>query len=447
MKRGLSILMCTLLFMGVCAGCAGEKKVSGAADASVPEQKEDTVPAGNPDWPDGTSEDLSQYDAAKFGPADYIVPVWDDGGIARSETVFILQEKDGSIAPISLLYPAKQIVSVYSYGLDIRYEEGRDYSLTKDGKLQVAADGAIPAIAHEAFYLPVYDPSNPANMPEIYGTGAQLYTEAIKEGETRSLCMTRWQVRVTYRHSARWNGGVPANQSADLKRTNGILNDTDKAGTLKIACLGDSITQGWTASGYENVDIAPHMPPYVELFKTGLQNRYKKAKIELRNFSIAGKTTRWPLFEEDGIVNFQSLLAYKPDLVLVAFGMNDGTGIEPKDFSDNIEAIVKQILAARSDTEIVLVSSMLPNQEIRTNWGDGAPICRYQPSFKSVLERIAAEFRDQGKAVVHADVQSVFQHLLQTKRFQDITSNNTNHPNDYMQRVYAQVLLQTVAGF
>lgn len=178
MKRGLSILMCTLLFLGVCAGCAGEKKVSGAADASVPEQKEDTVPAGNPDWPDGTSEDLSQYDAAKFGPADYIVPVWDDGGIARSETVFILQEKDGSIAPISLLYPAKQIVSVYSYGLDIRYEEGRDYSLTKDGKLQVAADGAIPAIAHEAFYLPVYDPSNPANMPEIYGTGAQLYTEA-----------------------------------------------------------------------------------------------------------------------------------------------------------------------------------------------------------------------------------------------------------------------------
>lgn len=185
-------------------------------------------------------------------------------------------------------------------------------------------------------------------MPEIYGTGAQLYTEAIKEGETRSLGMTRWQVRVTYRHSARWNGGVPANQSADLKRTNGILNDTDKAGTLKIACLGDSITQGWTASGYENVDIAPHMPPYVELFKTGLQNRYKKAKIELRNFSIAGKTTRWPLFEEDGIVNFQSLQAYKPDLVLVAFGMNDGTGIEPKDFSDNIEAIVKQILAARS---------------------------------------------------------------------------------------------------
>ena len=53
---------------------------------------------------------------------------------------------------------------------------------------------------------------------------------------------------------------------------------------------------------------------------------------------------------------FSPLLAYKPDLVLVAFGMNDGTGIEPKDFSDNIEAIVKQILAARSDTEIVLVS-------------------------------------------------------------------------------------------
>ena len=36
--------------------------------------------------------------------------------------------------------------------------------------------------------------------------------------------------------------------------------------------------------------------------------------------------------------------------------------------------------------------------------------------------------------------------LLKAKRFRDMTGNNVNHPNDFLARVYAQVVLQTVAG-
>ena len=37
--------------------------------------------------------------------------------------------------------------------------------------------------------------------------------------------------------------------------------------------------------------------------------------------------------------------------------------------------------------------------------------------------------------------------LLQRKKFIDVTGNNINHPNDYLSRVYAVTLLQTLAGY
>ena len=36
--------------------------------------------------------------------------------------------------------------------------------------------------------------------------------------------------------------------------------------------------------------------------------------------------------------------------------------------------------------------------------------------------------------------------LLKANRFRDMSGNNVNHPNDFLARVYAQVVLQTVAG-
>ena len=32
------------------------------------------------------------------------------------------------------------------------------------------------------------------------------------------------------------------------------------------------------------------------------------------------------------------------------------------------------------------------------------------------------------------------------KRYRDVTGNNINHPNDFVVRLYAQVLLKTVFG-
>lgn len=441
MKRLISIVLCAFLGLTIFGtGCASRKEPAESGDMTVSEEQSESAHA---DWPDGTIQDLSQFDVSQYSLDNFITPIWADQGIARCETVFVVQEQDGSIAPISLLYPAKQIVSVRTYGLDIRYEEGKDYTLTSNGKLQIVEGGAIQSMPHDEFYLSVYDPSSSANLKEIYGDGAQIYTEAMRNEQGVSLGMTEWQIAVTYSHSAIWKGSVPTDQSENLLKTNTTLKQN---GTLKIACLGDSISQGWTASGYENVDILPQMPPYIELFKAGLQSKFESASIELENFAIAGKTSRWPLFEEDGIANFENLLKYKPDLVILAFGMNDGGDISPADFSSNMEDIIDKILDNKADTEIVLVSSMLPNQEIRASWGERGPMCNYHPAYKAVLQRISSARQQEGESVVFADVLSVNQQILEQKEFRDITSNNTNHPNDYMHRIYAQVLMRTVMG-
>jgi hypothetical protein len=45
----------------------------------------------------------------------------------------------------------------------------------------------------------------------------------------------------------------------------------------------------------------------------------------------------------------------------------------------------------------------------------------------------------ESEHVAVADVWSVSEHILKTKRYCDISGNHINHPNDFMVRVYAQV--------
>ena len=48
----------------------------------------------------------------------------------------------------------------------------------------------------------------------------------------------------------------------------------------------------------------------------------------------------------------------------------------------------------------------------------------------------------EGVAVVN--MTAMHQSLLSRKRYEDMTGNNVNHPNDYLARVYAQTLFATL---
>ena len=77
---------------------------------------------------EGLSEedmDCPTYDLEK-----YTKYYW-DSPIIYNESVMPLEEEDGTIKPIALMYKAEEILAVRNSHLDVLYEEGKDYVLEK----------------------------------------------------------------------------------------------------------------------------------------------------------------------------------------------------------------------------------------------------------------------------------------------------------------------------
>jgi hypothetical protein len=64
-----------------------------------------------------------------------------------------------------------------------------------------------------------------------------------------------------------------------------------------------------------------------------------------------------------------------------------------------------------------------------------------------VFESLAEDYVKDGKSCAVAKMTSMSQRILENKRFRDHTGNNINHPNDFLGRLYAQVVYETVIGY
>ncbi len=368
------------------------------------------------------------HDTPNFDLNRYLVPIWSDNGIAYNELAMIMRTpEDDLVFDVKLAYPIEEIISVRDFSLDTEYVKGVDYNV-ENGILKINELGRLfdIAIPYSEYYVENF--VDGMNWPEMDGSGAQIKTEA--EGGTYGL--TAYQIAVTYKHSATWNGVVPTDKSAKLPNLNQKLANGQN---VSMVCLGDSISAGWTASGYEYVFLRPFCPKYFDLV-TNYSN-YKWGNVTAQNYSVGGMTAMWGTYNPQ----IENVVSSNPDVVFVAFGMNDGSaGISVADFKNNVKTIIDRVRESCPNTEFVLVSTMLPNAEVGFNPGN--PALKNQKNYLSGLLELESEY--QGVAV--ADITSVHEHLLERKYFRDMSANNINHPNDYLHRVYAQVILQTMFG-
>ncbi len=74
-----------------------------------------------------------------------------------------------------------------------------------------------------------------------------------------------------------------------------------------------------------------------------------------------------------------------------------------------------------------MIAPMLPNPD--------AIQAGIQGQYKAELLKLCKP------GVALADIAGVHAELLKHKTYQDMTGNNVNHPNDYLARWYAQVLV------
>src|SRR5262249_23271937 len=143
-----------------------------------------------------------------------------------------------------------------------------------------------------------------------------------------------WMVAVTYTHDGdRWQGFVPGNAAAQLPR---ITRQLERSDPLTICLTGDSISEGYDASAFHH--LRPNQPPFGTLVAAGLKQR-SGANIQFHNFAIAGWTT------EDALWDTERITLAQPDLVIVAFGMNDAGYAGADEYRANVSSLLSRIRA------------------------------------------------------------------------------------------------------
>lgn len=230
------------------------------------------------------------------------------------------------------------------------------------------------------------------------------------------------QVLASYQTIEKWNGPIPVRQGDLLP---GAVERLRQRGSLTIGLLGDSIAAGANAS--EFVGVSPYQPSFGGLLRDMLQEKHGGI-VNLVNRSVGGKTAAWGCEEVKGLVESS------PDLVLVAFGMNDGSAlVEPSEFATNIHRIITELRAFLPTVEIILISGAGANPDWHL-----AEIPR-----RSRYRHELLKMRGAGTAV--CDVTEIWDFLVERKGFWSLTANGINHPNDYGHRLYANCLLETMA--
>ena len=405
--------------------------------------------------PDNSLASVGVYD--EFNIDSYMKPIW-DGKVVHNETVMFVGKDDK--AP--LLYTADKIISVRSYDLSIEYVQGVDYDYV-DGKLVLLEGTRIPYVPLETYY------SVHNNMPYL----STMYNGKVTQtmfGEGNAMC--KWQVAVTYKHTDEWKG---VELESYEERFADLIKKLEKGEDVTFIFYGDSITAGGNSS--EAVGMSPYTPIWARMFtqyvakqygytvkyvdsysdptlnagKPGGGGSYKdtvygtNGTITYVNTAVGGWNT------QQGRDNFDAYIKayvekYGCDLFVLAFGMNNG-GSTASDVCGYLEEIVVKMEACAPDSDILLVSTMIPNPEAVRNSADKFFCNGNQPTFEASMIPLAEKINNRGTDCALAPMTSVTKYLHSIKRFRDTTGNNVNHPSDFVVRLYAQVLFETVFGY
>lgn len=332
-----------------------------------------------------------------------IKPFW-SSNIMYDESVLMVS-KNGEPPSSKLLFYPNKINNVRMADYSREFFEGADW-FVDNGRLKLTTNSKIPVMLEEELYPK--EAIEGWSQLKVGGGNVLFHEEHFFHDQ---------QLVVTYTHDAdTWCGPIPKYAGQDMPVT---INKLLEKEALKVVLFGDSISVGANASGVKGAP--PYLPSWGKLFVMNLENTYG-ADITFKNPSVGGMTSEW------GVEHVRPFVAdEKPDLAIIAFGMNDGSANTDKYiFKSNIEKIINSIREHKPDSEVILVAPTVANPETF--------FAGCQQEYKEVLE----ELTETG--IILADMTSMHMELLKHKKFRDMTGNNVNHPNDFLVRCHAQVL-------
>lgn len=189
---------------------------------------------------------------------------------------------------------------------------------------------------------------------------------------------------------------------------------------LKIVCLGDSVTGLYYHTGGRRA--------YPDMVAVALRKADPQADVTAINAGISGNSTVDALqrLEKD-------VLAHRPDLVTVMFGLNDMVRVPLPEFQDHLTEIVNRCRGVGA--EVLLCT---PNGVIDSSGRPIARLLEYCAAMKEVGTRLAAPVCDcyAAYAALHEKDPLAFRLLL----------SDAIHPNMDGHKLNAEEICRAITG-
>lgn len=189
---------------------------------------------------------------------------------------------------------------------------------------------------------------------------------------------------------------------------------------VTIVCLGDSVTGVYYHTGGRRA--------YPEMLEVAIKLAVPKANVKVINAGISGQTTTEGLARLD-----RDVLMHRPDLVTIAFGLNDMGRMSEEQYRANLETLVARCRAANA--AVVLCT---PNAVISTAARPVEKLKRYCEVIQATAKSLDVPVCDQfaaGEALRAKDAW-LFR----------CTLSDEIHPNMAGHKRMAEELCRTIAG-
>jgi acyl-CoA thioesterase-1 len=189
---------------------------------------------------------------------------------------------------------------------------------------------------------------------------------------------------------------------------------------VRVVCFGDSITGIYYHTGSQRA--------WTDLFGIALRKHWPAARVEMTNAGLSGNTTAQALTRME-----RDVLAKKPHLVAVMFGMNDVVKVPLRDYVRNLEQIADRCQRAGAAVIFCTPNSVTENPDRRN-----AKLAEYA----AAMRRVAAS-RGWPLADAFGDWEALRQRDAAAWA---LLMSETIHPNLNGQRRFAELFASALAG-
>jgi len=216
-----------------------------------------------------------------------------------------------------------------------------------------------------------------------------------------------------------------------------LQDDTPSHRAIQIVAFGDSVTQGAMEMGRSSPDETYH-----RLLQKDLEAFFPAKTINVTNSGIGGQTAVQGLDRLE-----RDVLAHTPDLLLIAFGLNDSTlGLEAL---QNFEkAIREMVISARAQTEttiVILTPPFMATERTHKIHSQHEAIAEIiiRTQTQGILEKYAAKLRviAREEGVILADIYAEWDRLKRAGiDMNNWLANGLNHPDVRGHRIAARAI-------